>query len=144
MRGGTMKMAPQTMPMTRKAVSSSPGKLGKMTSPSKMATSTATFTAKVGQPFKVAFEAQGQGINWCAAGKVGESYRNFGGKSFNPPRHIPWMEMDPATGVLSGTPRVPGVYPVVICAWAMSGSDLQRKPGTIKADARMIVVTVTE
>jgi hypothetical protein len=83
-------------------------------------------------------------MRWLVAGRIGESYREFDGQRFNPPRHIPWLQMDAETGRLSGTPRDAGVYPVAVAVWTMTGSDLRRNPGATAADARRIIVVVEE
>ena len=62
----------------------------------------------------------------------------FVGKSANPPAHVVWLAIDAKTGVLSGTPRHPGVYPVLrtACSPAVAADAL--------CDARLVVVTVRE
>jgi acetyl esterase/lipase len=102
-----------------------------------------TYLATVGQPFRAKGSATGEKVQWFAGGRLGESYRTFGGESFNPPRHIPWLQMDAATGVLAGTPRVAGTYPVIVAAWSMTGSN-PKQPGEVVADARLVIITVAD
>jgi acetyl esterase/lipase len=107
-------------------------------------TRTRAFRATVGRPFRVQFEAdRSEGTTWYAGGMLGDSFRTYGGKRFNPPRHIPWMHMDPQTGVLSGTPRWPGVYPVIISCVAEGPGPLPREPRRA-LDAVRVVVCVDE
>lgn len=102
------------------------------------------FSAKVGRPFSVTFEAEhADNATWFAGGMLGDSFRSFGGRRFNPPRHIAWMRIDPATGVLSGTPRVPGVYPLIVSCTNTAESESTRDV-IQTSDAVMAVVRVED
>jgi len=140
-----------TPPATLKAVCLRPG-----LKPSRVATAVFTrgparpriaaapplLKARAGKAFSVRFAAEGpKDIHWLVAGKTGETYQTYEGHSYNPPRHFPWMEMDP-NGLLHGTPRHAGVYPVIVSAWTMTGKDPARQPGQMAADARMVIVVV--
>jgi hypothetical protein len=98
------------------------------------------YAARLGKPFRVEFTADhAEGAIWLAGGKLGEQYREFDGQRFNPPRHIPWLSIDPATGVLSGTPRSTGHFPVIVsCMTPPTGRD--KLP--ISGDAMLVVVRV--
>ena len=98
--------------------------------------------ARVGKPFSAIFRAdKATGATWFAGGMMGERYRSYGGHRFNPPRLIPWMTIDAKTGVLSGTPRVEGVYPVIVSCvnGTATGS---RRSAKMSADAVLVVVRV--
>lgn len=99
-----------------------------------------TFEAELGKPFRVAFEAaHAADASWFVGGKSGEHYREYGGRRFNPPRHVPWMRMDAKTGVLSGTPRTAGRFPVIVsCMAKPAGSDKHPQSG----DAILVVIHV--
>jgi len=100
------------------------------------------FKAKVGTPLTVAFQAANAGAAaWYAGGMMGDTFRSFAGQRYNPPRHIAWMRIDARTGVLSGTPRAAGLYPVIVaCVTLIEGKP--RTAPTWAADAVLIVVRV--
>ena len=104
-------------------------------------TDVVTYKAKVGQAFSATFAATGPVSGWCVTGRLGESYRSWEGVTFNPPQHISWLSID-QNGVLSGTPRQVGVYPVLVTA---SNVDIQNKQVDTRSalcDTRMVVITV--
>lgn len=110
----------------------------------RITTTDRTFKATTGKKFSTIFRAENaEDAVWFVGGKVGEHYRSYGGKRFNPPSHIPWMKIDPKTGVLSGEPRTAGVFPVIVsCAnGATAGS---RKSTKQTIDAVLIVITVEQ
>ena len=88
----------------------------------------------------MAFKADhAEGAIWFVGGKCGEQYREFNGQRFNPPRHIRWMSIDTTTGILSGTPRTTGRFPVIVsCMTTQAGTNKAPQAG----DAILIVVRV--
>jgi hypothetical protein len=98
------------------------------------------FEVEVGRPFRVEFQADhAEGAAWFVGGKTGEQYREFDGRRFNPPAHIPTMNIDAATGILSGTPRSPGYFPVIVsCMTPPIGNNKAPETG----DAVLVVVRV--
>jgi len=110
----------------------------------RITTTERTFKATIGKKFSITFQAENaKNAIWFVGGKVGEQYRSYDGQRFNPPRHIPWMKIDPKTGVMSGEPRTAGVFPVIVsCAnGTVTGS---RKPAKQTVDAVLIVITVEQ
>jgi acetyl esterase/lipase len=99
-----------------------------------------TLEAELGKPFRVGFAAaHAAGASWFVGGRTGEHYREYGGRRFNPPRHIPWMRMDAKTGILSGTPRTVGRFPVIVsCMAKPMGNDEHPQAG----DAILVVIHV--
>jgi hypothetical protein len=104
------------------------------------------FNAKVGQKFHVEFEASTpEGVStdvrpiWVISGRVGLKYRPH-----NPPRTVPWMQIDRDTGTLTGVPRAPGVYPVIVSVFVTTDTRGRLDRDQTVADARLIVITVTE
>ena len=84
-----------------------------------------------------------ENATWYAGGILGDSFRSYGGKRFNPPRTIPWLRIDPKTGELSGTPRLAGVYPVIVsCVREAEGSSRRDLRATI--DAALLVLRVSQ
>lgn len=110
--------------------------------PPRITTTERTFEARVGQPFEVKFHAKySESANWYLGGKTGTHYREYDGKRFNPPRHIPWLKIDSATGALSGVPRTAGVFPVLVsCMSQPAGGSKDPASG----DAILVVVRVSE
>ena len=108
----------------------------------RITTEQTVFKAQVGRPFEAQLRAEGpDGLKWILAGRIGEQYRSYNGQRFNPPRHIPWLTLDAATGKLSGTPRQTGVFPASMAAWAAVGKDLSHCRAAV-ADARRIIIVV--
>ncbi|MEK6233672.1 MAG: alpha/beta fold hydrolase, partial [Planctomycetales bacterium] len=71
--------------------------------------------AKAGRLLRVAFKADNaDGASWFIGGMTGERYRVHEGKRFNPPSTIRWMNMDTKTGLLTGTPRNAGKFPIIV------------------------------
>jgi acetyl esterase/lipase len=104
------------------------------------------FNAKVGQKFRVEFEASmpvGAAADlrptWVISGRVGLKYRPY-----NPPRTVAWMQIDRDTGVLTGVPRAPGVYPVIVSAFVTTDTRGRLDRDQTVADAQLIVITVTK
>ncbi len=108
----------------------------------RITTRTRTFKTTIGKEFSATFQADNDdNAVWFVGGKVGEHYRSYGGRRFNPPSHIPWMKIDPKTGVLSGTPRTAGVFPVIVsCANGTAAGS--RKLAKQAVDAILIVIIV--
>ncbi|NQT92540.1 MAG: chitobiase/beta-hexosaminidase C-terminal domain-containing protein, partial [Lentisphaerae bacterium] len=107
----------------------------------RITTEARVFQAEAGKPFSVVFHAENaDGATWYVGGTLGETYREYGGKRFNPPCHIAWLSLDAEAGILSGTPRGPGVFPVIV---ACVKGDI-RSPDSAAGDAILVVVTVTE
>jgi hypothetical protein len=108
----------------------------------RITTASREFKARIGRPFSVTFEARNAGqARWLAGGKPGETFRQYGGQRFNPPRHIPWMRLDTKSGVLAGTPRHAGVYPVIVSCISRSPGSKEMDPPW-SADAILVVVRV--
>jgi acetyl esterase/lipase len=111
---------------------------GKVSAPVITTTNTA-FSAKVGQPFTAQFTAQSdQPVRWCMAGKVtGKLLEaiNTNTDTSKAKREPAWLRLDPATGVLSGTPAQPGVSVFIVAANVADG------PVTL-VDAVCVTVTV--
>ena len=98
------------------------------------------FTTPVGKPFRVALEADdADDALWFIGGKTGQQFREFDGQRFNPPRHVSWLSIDAETGVLSGVPNAPGVYPVIVSCMNRPADNRTTPSG---GDAVLIVVTV--
>jgi hypothetical protein len=76
---------------------------------------------------------------WVISGRLGLKYRPY-----NPPRTVPWMQIDPDTGVLTGVPRAPGVYPVIVSAFVTTDTRGRLDREQTVADARLIVIAVTD
>ena len=99
------------------------------------------FEAKVGEPFRVEFAQQlpkEVEVTWAITGRVGEKYRLGKGR----PQTVPWLKIDRQTGVLSGVPRVAGVYPVIVSTFVSAGKSPKLNRETTATDARLIVITV--
>jgi hypothetical protein len=100
-----------------------------------------TFTAKKGEPFSVTFQAKSdKPVSWYLAGKVSHVPAAVdpnapAGAPKKP--SVPWLTLDPTTGVLSGTATTVGVNVVIVAANVPDGK-------TTLADARTVMVTVTE
>ena len=68
------------------------------------------------------------------------------GKKYGPgrPKTDPWTSIERDIGVLSGTLRVAGVYPIIVTAFVTSDKRGKLDPINPVADARMVVVHVDE
>jgi len=104
-----------------------------------------TFEARVGEPFRVRFDAEmphelkaGVGPKWVLSGVTGRVYKVGGNK----PGRIPWLTLDPQTGELSGVPQAPGVYPVIVGVFVTSDPRGSLSADQTAADARLVVVAV--
>ena len=106
----------------------------------RITTTQQVFQAIVGKPFRMQPKAKnGIGASWYLGGKTGEQYREFNGKRSNPPHHIPWLKIDSRSGVLSGTPRIAGVYPVIVSCMTRP---IGRPATPATGDAVLIVIRV--
>jgi hypothetical protein len=54
------------------------------------------------------------------------------------------MQIDRDTGTLTGVPRAPGVYPVIVSVFVTTDTRGRLDRDQTVADARLIVITVTE
>jgi hypothetical protein len=100
------------------------------------------YRATVGEPVQINFDAENStGASWFVGGKTGEHYRYFEGRRFNPPVHIPWIQIDRSTGTLTGTPRCPGVYPLIVSCMTKPPRHNQSPES---GDAILIVIRVDE
>jgi hypothetical protein len=107
-------------------------RFGEAARPAPVITTTEShFRAKVGQPFSAQLEARGDAVTWHLCGRPG----NVIDRKHNPPRLVPWLDVDPQTGELSGTPDAPGYAVVLVVASVEDGEQTL-------CDAREIVVTV--
>ena len=103
-----------------------------------------TFEATLGKPFRAEFSAKHtDDALWFVGGKVGSQYREFKGQRFNPPKHIPWMSIDPATGVLTGTPTTAGVYPIIVSCMTKPVREGKRV-NSLTGDALLVAVNVSK
>jgi hypothetical protein len=98
------------------------------------------YETQLGKPLRVEFAADhAEEAIWFVGGKTGEQYREFKGRRFNPPAHIPWIHIDAKTGILSGVPRTTGYFPVIVsCMTAPSGYSKAPQNG----DAMLVVIKV--
>jgi hypothetical protein len=102
--------------------------------PPVITTSAQSFTAKVGEPFTITFEARSSApVQWLIAGKVGTTCD----LSANPPRPIPAFEIEAATGRLTDKPSGPGTCVFIVVASVQDGTETL-------VDARPVVVTIQE
>ncbi|HUT33527.1 MAG TPA: alpha/beta hydrolase [Planctomycetota bacterium] len=87
-------------------------------SPSIITTAERVFRAAKGKPFSARFEAKSAlPVQWFVTGKTAL----VSDRAHNPLKKLPWLEMDAATGVLSGTPDAAGVCPLLVVANARDG-----------------------
>ena len=98
------------------------------------------YETQLGKPLRVEFTADhADEAVWFVGGKTGEQYREFNGRRFNPPAHIPWMYINAKTGILSGVPRTTGDFPVIVSCMTVPNG-YRRAPQS--GDAILIVVKV--